>query len=299
MLYTYCLFAAAALFILIFYVTQKGETDPMAFVELNYGSYNLGMDSSVSVFLPEKRLQKPVSQPDRKYPVLYLLHGHSDDHTAYVRKGITEILVRDLDLIVVMPNGHRSFYTNAKQGHLYENFITQELPVVIENYFPASSSREDRFIAGLSMGGYGALKLALNHPDLYAAAASMSGAVSPRMTENEKTKGMFAVPDMFQNLENIFGSEEDYKNSGSDLMYMARKVDESEGPKPRIFQCCGTEDPLIDDNRALRDVFQNELKNIPYEYKESPGIHNWFYWNQALVDILEFLGFAVDRNVVL
>ncbi len=271
----------------------------MAFVELNYGSYYLGMDSSVSVFLPEKRLQKPEAQPERKYPVLYLLHGHSDDHTAYVRKGITEILVRELELIVVMPNGHRSFYTDAKQGHLYESFITEELPVVIENYFPASSLREDRFIAGLSMGGYGALKLALNHPALYAAAASMSGAVFPRMTENEETRSMFVVPDMFQNLENVFGSEADFQESGSDLIYMARKVNSSSGPKPRIFQCCGTEDPLIRDNRRLRDVFEKELKNISYTYKESPGIHNWFYWNQALADILEFLGFAVNRSGVL
>lgn len=271
----------------------------MAFVELNYGSFYLGMDSTVSVFLPEQRLQKPIPQPDKKYPVLYLLHGHSDDHTAYVRKGITEILVRDLDLIVVMPNAHRGFYANAKQGHLYEDFITKELPVVIENYFPASSRREDRYIAGLSMGGYGALKLALSHPELYVAAASMSGALRPNTEENPETRKIFAVPDMFDNLRCVFGTKEEYENSENDLFYMARKVNDSAGEKPRIFQCCGTEDPLIEDNRALRDLFQNELHQIDYQYQESPGVHNWFYWNKALADILEFLGFQVNRDVLL
>ena len=129
----------------------------MALLNVDFYSYYLGMDSPLTVLLPEKRGRKPEAAPDKKYPVLYLLHGHADDNTAWIRKSDLELLVRDHDLIVVMPSAHRSFYTNGRYGHLYFDYITKELPVIVGNFFPASARREDTYIGGLSMGGYGAL----------------------------------------------------------------------------------------------------------------------------------------------
>ena len=151
----------------------------MANIDLKFYSYYLGMESSAQVILPDERPYMVQDHGDKKYPVLYLLHGQFDDDTAYIRKSLIETYVQNKDLIVVMPNVHRSFYTNCKEGHEYYNFIEKELPVIIGNFFHASRKREDQFIAGLSMGGYGALKIALNAPEKYAACASMSGAIDP------------------------------------------------------------------------------------------------------------------------
>ena len=125
----------------------------MALLNVDFYSYYLGMDSPLTVLLPEKRGRKPEAAPDKKYPVLYLLHGHADDNTAWIRKSDLELLVRDHDLIVVMPSAHRSFYTNGRYGHLYFDYITKELPVIVGNFFPASARREDSYVGGLSMGG--------------------------------------------------------------------------------------------------------------------------------------------------
>ncbi|WP_010272544.1 alpha/beta hydrolase [Paenibacillus senegalensis] len=212
----------------------------MALLQVNFFSYILGMDSSMTVLLPEKRQQPYQSNPNKKYPVLYLLHGHSDDHTSWQRKSLIELLVRDHDLIVVMPNAHRSFYTNGKHGHRYFDFFAHELPVVVGNFFPASDKREDNFIAGLSMGGYGALKLALNFPEKFAAVGSLSGAMSPidALIKADKN-GMFTVTDFTENFKNVFGTKEEYQHTESDLFYVTGKLDKKIHPSPESINPAG------------------------------------------------------------
>ena len=270
----------------------------MAYVNLRYGSYNLGMETEVCILLPENRLQKPEDRRGKKYPVLYLLHGHSDDNTGFLRKTKIEVLFRDIEAIVVMPNANRSFYTNMKHGHYYEDFIAEELPQVIESYFPASSRREDRFVAGYSMGGYGAFKLALKYPDRYAAAASMSGAFNV-MQDIEKISSMFAVPDAVRNMYDAFGSKQEYEEGPENVYNLARQAARSGGPLPRLFACCGLQDSLLENNRELRDFMQKEVPEIPFEYKESNGTHNWYYWDNALPDIITFLGYQLHPDLLL
>lgn len=105
------------------------------------------------------------SQKKSSYPVLYLLHGLSDDHTIWHRRTSIERYVSALGLAVVMPNVGKSFYTDMANGGNYFTFITEELPTLVQSYFPVSAKREDNFIAGLSMGGYGAFKVALSCPE--------------------------------------------------------------------------------------------------------------------------------------
>lgn len=262
----------------------------MAFATINFFSHTLGMDTSMTALLPEKRGQAPAAAPNQKYPVLYLLHGHSDDHTSWIRKSLIELQVRAHDLIVVMPTAHRSFYCNSKAGHQYFDFMSQELPVVVENYFPASSKREDRYVAGLSMGGYGAFHLALSCPDRYAAAGSLSGAMFPfDAGDSADANAMFPVTDFRHNLETIFGSPDQFAGSKNDLIHTASQLENGGGIKPRLYMCCGKQDFLYNINKKFRDAMMQNAPSIPLEYAESDGAHDWEYWNANLPALLTAL----------
>lgn len=269
----------------------------MALVNLNFTSYILGMDSTVTVLLPEKRLMKPVSQPDRKYPVLYLLHGGTDDNTSYMRKSNIELLAREHELIVVMPNGHMGFYTNTRYGYDYFDYLTWELPLVISNFFPASHQREDRFIAGLSMGGYGTLKAVLSRPDLYAAAACMSAAIQPLETITGNNP-LPLRPKHMDKMAAVFGTRDEYAGSENDIIHLLHTLHQRTDQPVRLYQCCGSQDFLYEQNR----MFQAEAQKqglLEATYHEQDGLHNWDYWNQELPRIMAFFGFPQGSRMLL
>ena len=141
----------------------------MAFLQCEIQSAALGKACALNVLVPQY-FKGGVPGERREYKVLYLLHGLSDDHTMWMRRTSIERYTSDLDVVVVMPNADRSFYTDMKHGLKYWTFISEELPGIVKQLFPVSPRREDTFVAGFSMGGYGALKLALNRPDLFTAA---------------------------------------------------------------------------------------------------------------------------------
>src|SRR3989304_2890072 len=149
----------------------------MILTEVNFFSEVLTLGCAMHVLLPQRPLADAQKKPQKKFRTLYLLHGHSDDHTAWQRWTSIERYVEGLNLVVVMPAVHLSFYTDMVYGGKYWTFISEEVPAVVRDIFPLSSDRKDNFVAGLSMGGYGAFKLAFTHPERYAAAASISGAV--------------------------------------------------------------------------------------------------------------------------
>lgn len=261
----------------------------MALVNMDFFSYYLGMDTPMTVLLPERRGFEPKLEPDKKYPVLYLLHGHADDNTAWIRKSNIEMLVRDFGIIVVMPTAHRSFYTNSRHGHAYSDYLTKELPVVIANLFHVSARREDTYIAGLSMGGYGAIKLAMAHPEIYGHAASMSGASDAYGALNG-AKGMFSVPDFIANLDNVFGSKEEFYGSENDLKYLSKKLDaRTDVTAPQMYMCCGTEDPLYPVYLDIRNYLEQET-HLAVRFDERRGSHNWDFWNEELPLILQYFG---------
>src|SRR5215216_5844853 len=145
--------------------------------EVNFFPETLGLRSTMYVLLPQRALAEMKSKRTPKYRTLYLLHGHSDDHTAWMRWSSIEKYVEGLNLAVVMPAVHLSFYNDMAYGGAYWQFISEEVPTLVRDTFALSADRENNFVAGLSMGGYGAFKLALTHPKRFAAAASLSGAV--------------------------------------------------------------------------------------------------------------------------
>ena len=143
----------------------------MAFLELSFHAATLGQHTGVNVILPDS------VRAGERIPVLYLLHGLSDDHTMWCRRTSVERYAAPYKLAIVMPAGHRSFYTDMATGERFFSYLVEELPARMESFFPVSRERAGRFVAGLSMGGYGAFKAALNRPLLYAAAGSFSGAL--------------------------------------------------------------------------------------------------------------------------
>lgn len=241
----------------------------MAFIDYHYFSHALVKQTAAYVLLPEVG--------EGPFPVLYLLHGLSDNHTIWLRRTSIERYVANLGLIVVMPDGGRGFYADAAEGYAYGKAIGEELVDRIDRTFPTQASREGRVIAGLSMGGYGALRLALTYPERFRAAHSLSGAVG--FAHSEANLDDPRMPEF----QRIVGA--DYKGGANDLYTLAEK-NLAEGTLPQLRIDCGTEDFLLEDNRAYTEYLTKI--HVPHEYAEYPGAHTWEYWDIHIQDALRF-----------
>ncbi|MDD3887081.1 MAG: alpha/beta hydrolase family protein [Victivallaceae bacterium] len=244
----------------------------MAFFECHFFSRKLGKMVAVNAILPECPAKPP--------RVLYLLHGLSDDCSAWCRRSSIERYAENFGLAVIMPDGGRGFYTDAKSGPHYWSFVADELPQLVHGAFKLSHKREETFAAGMSMGGYGALKLALRHPDRFAGAAGLSSVadIAARHQRAQEQPGFNAEMNL------IFGkapAAADNLFSLSSRVVGAKRI-------PRLFMACGTEDFLYADNLRLRD----HLKEIGYpgfHYEEGPGEHNWSFWDCRIQNALKYL----------
>jgi len=252
----------------------------MAWSTLHWKSDVIGKQTTAQVLLPE------VGKPP--YPTFYLLHGLSDDSSLWLRRTRIEWYVRDLPLIVVMPDGYRSFYTKHADGPDFARHIGEELPTFIERHFQARSERSARAIGGLSMGGYGALRVGLGHADRFCSVNSHSGAVAWGNFEfklgagaPESLQGRGA--EFMKELEKIFGVYP--RGSDHDLSVLARRA-LAAGNLPELLIDCGMEDFLIEDNRT----FDADLtaSGVPHLYREFPGAHSWDYWDTHIQDALAF-----------
>jgi len=253
--------------------------------EVNFFPETLGLRSAMYILLPQRTLAEAKSKPTPKYRTLYLLHGHSDDHTAWQRWTSIERYVEGLSLAVVMPAVHLSFYNDMAYGGKYWQFFSEEVPALVRDMFPLSAEPEDNFVAGLSMGGYGAFKLALTHPARFAAAASLSGAVDIREVVREKKSDPLNKAWQAE-MRTVFGDLGKVPGSKHDLFKLARKV--ARGTvKPRLYQCCGTEDFLHADNVRFRDAIRKLPLDLTYE--EGPGEHEWGYWDKMIQNVLRWM----------
>ena len=253
----------------------------MAFLDMKFYSESLKRCVSVYVILPEKT--KTMIGMDgvatESYKTLWLLHGLSDDHSIWLRRTSIERYAAERGIAVVMPCVDRSWYTDTAYGAKYFTFVTEELPRICRNYFRGmSAAREDNLIAGLSMGGYGAVKAALTYPERYAGCASLSGAMNIAYFSSNRDK---------EEWRSIFGYElEDAASLAGtkhDVFYLAEQATSF----PRIFIWCGTEDALISHNRDFRQKL-TEL-GVEHEYRESEGNHSWKWWDEHIVSALDYL----------
>jgi S-formylglutathione hydrolase FrmB len=255
----------------------------MAQLRCDFFSEVLGLSTSMSVILPQETssqigMRGSVHGADN--PTLYLLHGLSDDDTIWCRRTSIERYVAPLGLAVIMPQVHRSFYTDEVHGNRYWTFLSEELPVIARAFFRLSDRREDTFVAGLSMGGYGALKWALREPDRFAAAASLSGALD--IAGRQRAGGPPEDPDR---LNRVFG-DKPVAGTGNDLMWLLDQTDTS-AAVPRLHVSCGTEDALYDANRTFHDACRANGVDVTVDF--GPGEHDWGYWDAKIQEVLAWL----------
>lgn len=217
----------------------------------------------------------------KQYPVLYLLHGALDDYSMWLRHTNIERYAEKAQIVVVMPSGQNMFYSNAKYGLNYFDFITKELPLFVETYFPVKKDRNSTFIAGPSMGGYGASKCALRCLDKYYAFGDLSGAVDPIKLKPLMESMNF---DFFR-YDLIWGSVDNQKDSLDDVFYLAKQLKESEiKPKAHIF--CGIEDTNNHEmNKRFYDVLIDNGFNA--KFTDGHGYHDWTYWDSCIKTFLE------------
>ena len=247
----------------------------MALLRCDYFSEVLEVGTSMTVLLPQATDEQIGVSSDvvaGDPPLLYLLHGLSDDATAWQRFTSIERYAAEHGVAVVMPQGGRSFYADEVHGARHWTHLTQELPEVVSSFFRVSQRPEDTYVAGLSMGGYGALKWALHHPDRFAAAASLSGAVDVRKLLPER-------PEIFRRVfDERIGSDDVLE----DLLekHPAREL-------PPLFVGCGTDDPLFDGN--VRFAEQATAAGLDVRTDFRPGGHEWAVWDATIAAVLAWL----------
>ena len=253
----------------------------MAFFDCHFFSETLGLTVSACVLLP----QGPPPAGRKAHRTLYLLHGLGDDHTMWMRRTGIERYAEAKKFAVVMPAVARSFYQDMAGGPRYWTFLSEELPVLMRQFFPLSAEREDTFAAGLSMGGYGALRLGLARPNQFAAVASMSGALDfvRRLRDAGKTGSRISKAEW----SGIAGSQKNAAGTDSDLYHLARRLSAKSGPKPALHLSCGTEDELLADSRAFHQHLDEA--RYPHHYEESPGAHDWAFWDRQIERVLDWL----------
>jgi S-formylglutathione hydrolase FrmB len=254
----------------------------MVHLRCDFFSEALSLSTSMTVVLPQRtttQIGMAGAATGGPPPVLYLLHGLSDDDTIWLRRTSIERYVAPLGLAVVMPQVHRSFYTDEAYGGRYWTFLSEELPELVGSLFRVSDHRADTFVAGLSMGGYGALKWALRHPDRFAAAASLSGALDVAGLRTRRTR-----PEDPRLFERCFGDRE-LAGSDADLLGLLRTADPA--ALPALHVSCGTEDELIEDNR--RFAATASAAGLPLTTDFGHGGHDWAYWDAGIQDVLAWL----------
>ncbi len=248
----------------------------MALIRMDHVPQTVKVNLPLNIILPDPGLMGGVPVRNRK--VLYLLHGLSDDASAWQRFTSIETLAAFYGLVVVMPSAGRSFYSDQPNGQQYFTYLTEELPQYLADVFGLAPRREDTLIAGNSMGGYGAFKAAFLYPERFYAAASFSGFLSLefiRAFPNDPRRAEFAW--LFGDLEKLAGSPHDPA-----VWFQKASLDPS--GLPCLFMSCGRQEDLYPLNRMVYASLK-EL-GIGVDYHEEDACHDWVFWD---VQIRRFL----------
>jgi S-formylglutathione hydrolase FrmB len=252
----------------------------------------LGKDVRYTIYLPAD-----YGSSERTYPVVYLLHGYTDDNTGWLQFGeINRLADKAIaegtipPMIIVMPNGDSSWYINSYDGkEKYEDFFVKEFMPAIEKAYRIKGERRYRGIAGLSMGGYGTMIYTLKHPELFVAGAALSAAVNDdtavvRMADGEweRTFGQLYGRGLHDK-----DRLNEYWYANSPLKIVAMKPAE-ELRKVRYWIDCGDDDRLSRGNCLLHIALME--KGVPHEFRVRDGAHSWTYWRTGIIDGLQFIG---------
>lgn len=249
----------------------------MTIARMNFRSQTIGKGTSLTVYLPENM--------KRDTPVMYLLHGYSDDCNAWLDATSLARFAGEYPFMIVMPQVELSYYTNMAYGEDYWDFITIELPQRIKEWYGVSCEPDKTFVAGLSMGGYGAFKWGMQAPERFRAVASMSGAldiVSLWEQDQNRDKSFGLV---FGNIAHLATSTDNLLQLFNDKLKIKKA--------PIFLQICGTEDFLYENNQIFKKKASESLAHFVYE--ERPGEHTWEFWNQEIQRVLAFFAELLEK----
>lgn len=238
----------------------------MAHLTINFRSKALGMPVMLDVLMPQGR---------GGYKTLYLLHGAGGDYTSWVLNTRIADYVNNRNIAVVMPSGKNRFYVNNEYGKNFYTYITEELVNQCEQWFDISRKAEDRYIAGMSMGGYGAVYAGLKKPSMYNTVFSYSGLLNI-LERYDKPQGI----DMFP----VFGTRQQLIDNNYDLYTL---INQAENVQTKYVIACGTQDPRIHMSRQLSEALTNG--GIPNVYRESLGAHDFAYWDYCIEQTVKYI----------
>lgn len=260
----------------------------MALLHLNFPSQYLGGNTDVNLLLPDLPREKVPSAfygGDKKYPVLWLLHGTYGDYSDWVRKTNVERYACEKELIVVMPSALNTDYANWPgfgTGYQAADYLTEELMPLVYGWLPASRRREDNFIAGLSMGGRGAIQYAYRFPEKFAAMYSMS--CVPQDIRDQLDDPFWAGRNRnrLANTNGLEGYLASPQNTWDLTVQMAGRHD-----LPRLYFSCGTKDPLMYHSFCKFRSYAQAL-GLQAEFFETEGYsHEWAYWELCIQDAIQ------------
>ena len=260
----------------------------MAFLEIQFFSAALNVASTVNVILPEANqgVGLGASKDERLPKVLYLLHGYTDDHTIWMRRTSVERYAASHNLAVIMPAVNHSFYCNEVYGEKYWDYVSDELPATMHRFLRLSGKPEDTCVAGLSMGGYGAMRLALTYPERFAAAASFSGAVDLETVFYQRNLGT--------GIDRVFGDRKEIKGSEFDLFSLMEK--NAKAPrKPWLYVSCGTKDFLFDQHKAFVPALRKNGWDV-MSHEEPDTLHEWGFWDRQIQAFIELIYAREELN---
>ena len=275
-----------ALLITIAMTTTIFATSPIAKIDTRQlSSALLNRTVNYDVILPPG-----YDESNWRYPVLYLLQGLGGHYDSWIIATNVATFAAKHKLIIVSPEGNDGWWTNSAtdKNDKYESYIISELLPLIDKNYRTLPFQKYRGVAGLSMGGYGALKFGVKYPDKFAFAGSLSGALDAATAVETATSQPW-TPEMWAfckpSLMKVFGVAGSPTRVGNDVLslysnYPAEKL----AALPYIYSDCGVDDPFINANLEFAAILRN--RQIPHEFRERPGSHTWYYWNEQVKAVL-------------
>ena len=247
----------------------------MAYIQMTFAADTLKRWTDFDVILPVEKAGNPAAEKPEHFPTLYLLHGFSGNSKDWITYSGIRRYAEEHNIAVVMPSGENAFYVDNEEMGLYSGSFIKELVEFTRRVLPLSEKREDTFIGGLSMGGFGALRNGMLYSDMFSKIISLSGAFIIEDIAGAK-EGSNVGMESYGYYRRIFGDLDHVEKTDKNPLICAEQAAEK-GNAPKVMMACGTEDFLIENNRQVHAGLEN--MGIDIEYFEGPGTHNWDFWD--------------------
>ncbi len=253
----------------------------MAKINISMFSCYLKRNVHVDIILPSKNflniINNDLEYKEEKYKSLYLLHGTGDNEKAWSENTSIDELSQKYGVVVIMPSAENTYYTDTTYSVFMKSFIEKELYSFINCNFPVSSNKQDIHIVGNSMGGYGALKIALSNLDKFGNCASFSGGLDVVKQVNSRLANIIDFKAVFGDIDNLDATEHSIK-------YLLKDLNDND---LNIYLTCGHDDQNLLSTKEIVRVLDD--KKINYKFIEDEGSHTWDYWDKQIKDYFEFM----------